>query len=217
MTYKILLAAIISLMSSGIFAQNFEVCVGEPFYLFEWFDQGTGSSSTFDIIGGSAEYELPNSHNFNNTVYDSTWIIITTPGTLTYSRITVNNEDGKSTIGTYNQTIVALSCQIEIDTAVIDTVVVNEPKKVDKFWMPNIFSPNGDSINDMIFPMSDGELLIDEMVVFDRWGKEIYNRIGFYTNDESSGWDGGTNAPGVYIWMLKANNKIEAGNLTLIK
>jgi gliding motility-associated-like protein len=214
MTYKILSIAMLFAYSSK--AQNFQVCVGEPFYLYETLDELTGSTSTFDITGGSAEFELPNGHNFNG-INDSTLIIITTPGTLLYDRIVIVNEDGKSTIGSYNQMVVAVGCDIETDTAVIDTAIV-QPEKSETFWMPNVFSPNGDSINDYVYPMSETEMLIPEMIVFDRWGAEVWSRQQFNTNDEAAGWDGGNNPAGVYVWIVKIQGKMmQFGDITLIR
>jgi gliding motility-associated-like protein len=213
MTYKILSIAMLFAYSSKA---QFQVCVGEPFYLYETLDELTGSTSTFDITGGSAEFELPNGHNFNG-INDSTLIIITTPGTLLYDRIVIVNEDGKSTIGSYNQMVVAVGCDIETDTAIIDTAIV-QPKKYETFWMPNVFSPNGDSINDYIYPMSETEMLIPEMIVFDRWGAEVWSRQQFNTNDEAAGWDGGNNPAGVYVWIVKIQGKMmEFGDITLIR
>jgi gliding motility-associated-like protein len=212
--YKIL--AITLLFTHTTKAQDFDVCVGEPFYLYEFGDESTGSTSTFDITGGSAEFELPNGHNFNG-INDSTLIIITTPGTLQYTRIVIVNEDGKSTIGTYNQMVVAVGCDIETDTAVIDTAIV-QPEKYETFWMPNVFSPNGDSINDYIYPMSETEMLIPEMIIFDRWGAEVWSRQQFNTNDEAAGWDGGSNPAGVYVWIVKIQGKMmEFGDITLMR
>jgi len=212
--YKIL--AITLLFTYTTKAQDFHVCVGEPFYLYESIDESTGSTSTFDITGGSAEFELPNGHNFNG-INDSTLIIITTPGTLQYTRIVIVNEDGKSTIGTYDQTVVAVGCDIETDTAVIDTAIV-QPEKSETFWMPNVFSPNGDSINDYVYPISETEMLIPEIIIFDRWGAEVWSRQQFNTNDEAAGWDGANNPAGVYIWIVKIQGKMmQFGDITLIR
>jgi hypothetical protein len=202
------------LLSTGVAAQQ-EVCVGEPFYLYESSDPVTGSSSTFDITGGSADYELPFGHVFGGGE-DSTMIIITTPGTLWYTRIVLVNEDGKSTLGAYDQMVVATSCDTPIDTAVIDTAIVG-PKKKAKFWVPNAFSPNGDTINAFIYPISEESILIEEMMVFDRWGSEVWSRSGFYTNDEFSGWDGANYPPAVYIWVITTDGLTYFGDITLIK
>jgi gliding motility-associated-like protein len=113
--------------------------------------------------------------------------------------------------------VVAVGCDIETDTAVIDTAII-QPEKSETFWMPNVFSPNGDSINDYVYPMSEIEILIPEMIVFDRWGAEVWSRQQFNTNDEAAGWDGGSNPAGVYIWVIKIKGQMmQFGDITLIK
>ena len=51
-------------------------------------------------------------------------------------------------------------------------------------WTPNSFTPNGDQKNDGFKPISTG---IEEyrLLVYDRWGKLIFDEIG-----ESPIWDG---------------------------
>ena len=70
------------------------------------------------------------------------------------------------------------------------------------FYAPNAFTPNGDGINDLFFPLGEG---IDpnkfEMWIFDRWGNNI-----FYTQRWGEGWDGKANGGAkiaqedVYVW-----------------
>ena len=52
------------------------------------------------------------------------------------------------------------------------------------FFVPNVFSPNGDGINDKFQGYGFG-LLEYEMFVFDRWGNQI-----FKTTDYNYPWDG---------------------------
>ena len=87
-------------------------------------------------------------------------------------------------------------------------------------FIPDIFSPNGDDLNDMLFVRGDG---ITEMLfqVYDRWGERV-----FQTNSVEKGWDGnfrGTQMPGgVYAWVLVArlndgSAQELSGNVTLIR
>ena len=57
-------------------------------------------------------------------------------------------------------------------------------KNVVRFFLPNIFSPDGDGINDELSISSIG---IDQftMSVFDRWGNIMYT-----SEDASQSWDG---------------------------
>ena len=68
-------------------------------------------------------------------------------------------------------------------------------------FIPNVFTPNDDGVND--FFRIEGEYLGDyEMIIFNRWGDEIYR-----SNNANRGWNGGINgyyAPdGTYNYILK--------------
>ena len=67
--------------------------------------------------------------------------------------------------------------------------------------VPNIFSPNGDNLNDT-WNLEDTFLFSDsEVKVYGRYGKIIYQSVGY-----SSEWDGtnqsGRNVPAGYIFIL---------------
>jgi gliding motility-associated-like protein len=67
--------------------------------------------------------------------------------------------------------------------------------------MPNVFTPNGDSVNDYFFPKFINIVSL-ELWIFNKWGETI-----FYTNlPESLGWNGrlgDTEAPpGNYVYKL---------------
>lgn len=55
-------------------------------------------------------------------------------------------------------------------------------------FLPTAFSPNGDGLNDSYAPVYDCEPQLFEMVVFDRWGKVI-----FQSQDASAAWNGTIN------------------------
>ena len=89
------------------------------------------------------------------------------------------------------------------------------------FDTPNIFSPNGDNINDY-WTIDFNELIINKTSVFDRWG----NNIGNWQNVEKLEWDGMLNGrfveQGVYVYIInytgsdgKVNNI--AGTVTVIR
>jgi gliding motility-associated-like protein len=67
--------------------------------------------------------------------------------------------------------------------------------------VPNVFSPNGDGVNDE-FRVAYRSLKKFEMVVFNRWGRKVYE-----SSDPADGWDGTIGntlaAPGVYFYYIR--------------
>jgi gliding motility-associated-like protein len=90
--------------------------------------------------------------------------------------------------------------------------------------IPNVFSPNGDGVNDYFFPrqfLTSG-LSTFKMEIYNRWGQLIFES----TNLEGRGWDGTFNGvaqpEGVFVFLISATFKdgqIERhqGNVTLIR
>lgn len=70
------------------------------------------------------------------------------------------------------------------------------------YILPNVFSPNGDGINDLYRPQRTSYVERVEMTIFNRWGTKV-----FYTEDPDINWDGKINntdrlaAPGVYYYV----------------
>ena len=70
------------------------------------------------------------------------------------------------------------------------------------YVLPNVFSPNGDGINDLYRPQRTSYVERVEMTIFNRWGIQV-----FYTQDPDINWDGKVNntdrlaAPGVYYYI----------------
>ena len=70
------------------------------------------------------------------------------------------------------------------------------------YILPNVFSPNGDGINDIYLPLRTSYVERVKMTIFNRWGLQV-----FQTEDPDINWDGkisDTNqlvAPGVYYYI----------------
>ena len=119
----------------------------------------------------------------------------------------------------------------------VQVVVVNDLGCVDSssqvvtvvedliFYIPNVFTPNGDSNNNGFYPVftSGYDYYNFHMMIFDRWGELI-----FETYDVLSGWDGtylnGTIVQdGTYIWAVEFglldSDKIvtRKGHVTVLK
>lgn len=61
-----------------------------------------------------------------------------------------------------------------------------------KAWLPNAFSPNNDGINDVftVFGKTPNVQMVDELLIFNRWGSLIFESKNFLPNDMQNGWDG---------------------------
>jgi gliding motility-associated-like protein len=93
-------------------------------------------------------------------------------------------------------------------------------------WMPNVFTPNGDGVNDVFLPKykSDVEITF-QMLIFNKWGEQIFS-----TTDINKGWDGTYKGmlctEDLYTWTIifsaPDNHKFlqkspQSGNVMLLK
>ncbi len=149
---------------------------------------------------------------------DSILIIdLATPENMTVSW---NNNDIKSIIyitqkGYYSVTV-SNECGESSDDIRVDMIDCTT-----KIFYPNVFSPNGDGINDL-FTINSYNSVNMSCSVYDRWG----NLMFFQSGDKIS-WDGKfknqTAATGVYTFVLvftdysSKQKNIISDNLTLLK
>jgi gliding motility-associated-like protein len=102
-----------------------------------------------------------------------------------------------------------------------DTIVL---KPCSEIWVPNVFTPNNDGIND-IFKAKTKEIQKLQLYIYNRWGNMV-----FETHDVNMGWDGkyagGDAQSGVYYWSIKyfenrsSNQNVEKeihGSVTLLR
>lgn len=91
-----------------------------------------------------------------------------------------------------------------------------------EYFIPAAFTPNNDGKND-VFKVEGSEILDFNLVIFDRWGHEIFS-----SSDITKGWDGKSPESaqpvpeGVYIFRVEMKNKqnrdiVENGSVTLLR
>lgn len=94
-------------------------------------------------------------------------------------------------------------------------------------FIPNVFSPNGDQVNDWFFISANSFIEeIEEFSIYDRWGNYLHQRFMFLPNVPGDGWDGSFLGkpvdPGVFAYKLlvrlkDGRRKFYFGNVTLIR
>ena len=94
------------------------------------------------------------------------------------------------------------------------------------WFVPNTFSPNGDGMNDVFYVRGKGLNTVQSMLIFNRWGRVVFEKKNFAPNDPSAGWDGtfnGQKAPmDVYVYLIEivCDNSMVVpyrGNVALIR
>jgi len=97
---------------------------------------------------------------------------------------------------TYSVEVMSGQCQAEKE------ITVTCPCKM---FVPNFFSPNGDGMNDEYLPQTDIELQSFQMIIYNRWGIEVFRTNKFM------GWDGKSNgkdvSAGVYFCLIEYYSK----------
>lgn len=162
--------------------------------------------------------------SFNNISYPGdtampiiNWLWNYGDGNTDIDSTQLNHEHVYSDTGTYNVSLVVTALNGCKDT-LTSTVYIEEPYQL---FIPNVFSPNGDNINDY-FRVISGCINQLEVDIYDRWGNYVY---GY--NDKTGKWDGTRNSnkkadDSVYYYIVKVtdrDNKVEiyTGTVTLIR
>lgn len=69
-----------------------------------------------------------------------------------------------------------------------------------EYTLPNIFTPNGDDINDFFEPIKNRYVKSIELAVYNRWGQLV-----FETDKPEIKWDGNKLSDGVYYYVCTVN------------
>ena len=106
--------------------------------------------------------------------------------------------------GIYNVTLIASNQGMCFDTATIQITV----EEVVVFYVPNTFTPDGDSYNQTFQPIITSGIDVQNFtfLIYNRWGELIWE-----SHDASVGWDGKYGGievqDGTYIWTLQFKDK----------
>ena len=116
-------------------------------------------------------------------------VLYSTPGTDTIKLVTISADGCKDT----TDYVITVNDQINL-------------------IFPNVITPNGDGKNDYFVIKDLNKVPVNHLVVFNRWGKVVYEKDN-YQND----WNGGGVADGVYYYILTYLGKETHGIITVLK
>lgn len=157
------------------------------------------SSVTADISANPVSGITPLIVNFSNNSVGAnsyTWTLGNgnTAGTQTIAAQTY------TTVGNFMAFLIATDGTC-FDT---DSVLIHVLNEAPTLIIPNVFTPNSDSVND-IFRVTGTNIIDFNCTIFDRWGLQM-----FYWDNIKSGWDGksdGKEVPaGTYFYIINAKD-----------
>ena len=164
-------------------------------------DQGTGNNNEGDFpssktpINFSAPIDVQFLSNANPTTLFYNWGIYK-DSKLVISRSEKDTRNSFTEAGTYSVKLTVSNSKCSFTDSL--TIIVSESA----LYVPNVFTPNGDGLNDE-FRVAYKSLLTFQCWVYNRWGRQVY-----YWSDPMKGWDGNINGkkatPGPYFYVIKA-------------
>ncbi|GLR15417.1 hypothetical protein GCM10007940_00320 [Portibacter lacus] len=115
--------------------------------------------------------------------------------------------------------------ELNLQTAEGCDSLVNLDLAFYKVYIPNIFSPNGDGVNDEfeIF-IEEPDLFIHAVSIFNRWGNRVYHASDLM-NESAYSWDGTIanqfSDPAVFTYLIEFDlendkKKVIVGDITLV-
>jgi len=155
----------------------------------------TGQSVTLNATGGGTYQWIPPTSLSCTTCPDP----VATPTTTTIYTVTITDSN---------------------HCTAIDTVTVEVEPLCGKIFVPDVFSPNGDGHNDVLYVRNNCIKAVD-FIIYDRWGNKL-----FETTDPNIGWDGtyngkpmNTGTYAYYVNVLTYDNKTMTakGNVALVR
>lgn len=175
-------------------------------------------------------YIIVNASSQVATTFDSTTILLGESVTLGafggvsytwYPDFFLSDDSVASPVATPLDTTLYSVVMTDLNGCTSTAQVLVNVRPPNQVFVPNIFSPNSDAVNDFIKLYTTGPIERLEFHIFDRWG----NRV-FFSDDVNERWDGTYNGKncntGVYAYFYRiafADGKVirGKGDITLIR
>ncbi len=158
-----------------------------------------------DICGGWVRFMIPLSASA--VIFVQSEGLLYPPGTLSWTLPLQNPYDYHIIVGYYNSE----GCPDTLHYTLSSDEILRKT-----LFIPNVFTPNGDGINDVFRVIGSEDCLI-EMSIYDRWGNLLYT-----TQTAPFVWDGRIKggelaSEGAYVYLIRFSRLVRAGTVTLIR
>lgn len=94
---------------------------------------------------------------------------------------------------------------VTAENGCIDSLAQEVDVKEVELVIPNVFTPNGDGVNDTFVVSELDKYISNSLVVFNRWGQKVFDANNYVSGD----WDGGNLSDGTYFFILKCKGYFE--------
>lgn len=166
------------------------VCVLDTAFLAKGYNmpeiEVTMSPDSLFSTNPQAQFSFDNKSNDSIPLSNWTWIFPDSSSTnqLTPKYVFIESD---SVLFTY-QTI----------DGCVDTITINVNVQDFDLTLYNVFTPNGDGINDTYEIPNLDRYISNQFIVFNRWGERVFEAKNYHNE-----WDGGNLPDGVYFYILK--------------
>ncbi|WP_214070028.1 gliding motility-associated C-terminal domain-containing protein [Mucilaginibacter sp. dw_454] len=151
------------------------------------------------------------SANYNNTTKNISWTVgQLAPGEEATITVTVK----PTSPGTITNTATVSADQTDPNPANNTATAINTATGL---TIPNVFTPNGDNVNDAFVILGLELYPENELTIINRWGAIVYQKKGYQNN-----WDGSGLNEGTYFYFLKVHTTAQKwetyhGYITLLR
>ena len=174
----------------------------------------SGGNDTLTEVTASSGYNNSYVWNYSsqNEVLNASFINISSTGIgVTYNWIFNNGQTTDTITNNLNNLLQNIQGPNSLDVTLIVTngdATCNDTAKIlieikSSLIIPNIFSPNGDGINDVFLIKNKGYKEL-QLSVFNRWGNKYYE-----TTKPEEGWNGDKAAEGTYFYVITGKGNDE--------
>ncbi|NJO02905.1 MAG: gliding motility-associated C-terminal domain-containing protein [Bacteroidia bacterium] len=98
----------------------------------------------------------------------------------------------------------------------VELNLVDIETTIDLFLPPNVFTPNGDTKNQVFtipdLPLDNCRYQFRNIRIYNRWGNKV-----FESSQRDFAWDGGQYPPGAYYYYIDFKVTQYKGTLTMLK